>query len=301
MESKWLEDYLTLIEQGSFTKAAEKRYVTQPAFSRRIRSLEQWLGVELIDRNSFPIRLTEVGQESLHRFRYLLKDIHDLKKSIQALDSRSSSFVLATQASLSVSFCPAWFASLTHLIGDSKIRVVAGDLYDCIEQFLSGHSDILLCYSHDNIIPALTRSDLRRIKLSDDQLIPVCASFKASDFKQKEGISANTFNIVSFTAESFFGQLITEHCGGECKSGNISFNSVIETSLSESVHAHVLAGTGFAWLPKNLVAQDLAAGVLTQLAFLPSLDLEIYLFAHSSTKSNQVVNKLWLNSTGGSL
>ncbi|WP_315980356.1 LysR family transcriptional regulator [Aliamphritea spongicola] len=44
MELKWLIDFTALVEHGSFSKAAESRFVTQPAFSRRIRSLENWLG-----------------------------------------------------------------------------------------------------------------------------------------------------------------------------------------------------------------------------------------------------------------
>ena len=40
MELKWLEDFVALAENGSFSKAAKARYVTQPAFSRRIRALE---------------------------------------------------------------------------------------------------------------------------------------------------------------------------------------------------------------------------------------------------------------------
>ena len=40
MESKWLEDFISLAETRSFSRAAEARHVTQPAFSRLIRSLE---------------------------------------------------------------------------------------------------------------------------------------------------------------------------------------------------------------------------------------------------------------------
>ena len=47
MELKWLDDYLALIETGSLSAAAEKRHVSQPAFSRRIQMLESWLGVSL--------------------------------------------------------------------------------------------------------------------------------------------------------------------------------------------------------------------------------------------------------------
>ncbi len=62
MESKWLEDFISLAETRSFSRAAGLRHVTQPAFSRRIRSLETWLGADLIDRTSYPTRLTPAGE-----------------------------------------------------------------------------------------------------------------------------------------------------------------------------------------------------------------------------------------------
>ena len=48
----WLDDFLTLASSGSFSRAAQERHMTQPAFSRRIRALEEWLGTELFDRSS---------------------------------------------------------------------------------------------------------------------------------------------------------------------------------------------------------------------------------------------------------
>src|SRR5574337_230523 len=62
MELKWLEDFLSLAETGSFSRSAEQRHVTQPAFSRRIRALESWLGVALIDRSTYPTTLTPAGE-----------------------------------------------------------------------------------------------------------------------------------------------------------------------------------------------------------------------------------------------
>ncbi|MBL9048416.1 MAG: LysR family transcriptional regulator, partial [Tabrizicola sp.] len=44
MDLNWLEDFLALAESRSFSRAAEVRGVTQSAFSRRIRALEDWLG-----------------------------------------------------------------------------------------------------------------------------------------------------------------------------------------------------------------------------------------------------------------
>jgi DNA-binding transcriptional LysR family regulator len=54
MELKWLEDFASLARTGSFSRSAEERHVTQPAFSRRIQALETWLGVALIDRSTAP-------------------------------------------------------------------------------------------------------------------------------------------------------------------------------------------------------------------------------------------------------
>ena len=65
METKWLEDFVSLAETRSFSRSAQLRHVTQPAFSRRIQSLEAWAGTDLVDRSSYPTRLTPAGQ-TLH-------------------------------------------------------------------------------------------------------------------------------------------------------------------------------------------------------------------------------------------
>ncbi|WP_164666734.1 helix-turn-helix domain-containing protein, partial [Pseudomonas viridiflava] len=52
MELVWLEDFNALAESGNFSRAADARHVTQPAFSRRIRALESWVGVELFERTA---------------------------------------------------------------------------------------------------------------------------------------------------------------------------------------------------------------------------------------------------------
>ena len=61
MDTKWLEDFVSLAETRSFSRSAQLRHVTQPAFSRRIQSLEAWAGVHLVDRSSYPTQLTLAG------------------------------------------------------------------------------------------------------------------------------------------------------------------------------------------------------------------------------------------------
>jgi DNA-binding transcriptional LysR family regulator len=57
-----LEDFVSLAETRSFSRSARLGHVTQPAFSRRIQALEAWAGTDLVDRSSYPSRLTPAGE-----------------------------------------------------------------------------------------------------------------------------------------------------------------------------------------------------------------------------------------------
>ena len=154
-----LEDFLALVEHGSFTRAAESRFVSQPAFSRRIRSLEQWLGVELVDRNSYPAQLTGTGRKFASDISQLVRQTYDLRGRIRDHQADSQTLVLTTQHSLSVSFLPAWLASVAPLLGEGRIRLDAGNLHDSLDLFLSGRCDLLLCYDCAEIDPPLAYVD----------------------------------------------------------------------------------------------------------------------------------------------
>ena len=82
------EYFLTVAELGSFSKAAEKLYVSQPYLSQHVLRLEKELGVPLLDRSRTPLRLTEAGRvyanylESGKRLEQkLLSDLAELSQS----------------------------------------------------------------------------------------------------------------------------------------------------------------------------------------------------------------------------
>lgn len=57
------KDYiLTILREGSFTKAAEKLFISQPSLSATVKRIEEKAGVKIFDRSSSPITLTEVGE-----------------------------------------------------------------------------------------------------------------------------------------------------------------------------------------------------------------------------------------------
>ena len=56
------EYFLTIAEEGSISKAAERLFVTQPSLSKYLRRLEEELGIQLFSRDSYPLQLTEAGK-----------------------------------------------------------------------------------------------------------------------------------------------------------------------------------------------------------------------------------------------
>ncbi|WP_051303588.1 LysR family transcriptional regulator [Psychromonas aquimarina] len=68
---KWLQDFLMLAELRNFSRAAEARHITQPAFGRPIRALENSVGQILINRSKNPVCLTPTGRQ----FRTVARNI----------------------------------------------------------------------------------------------------------------------------------------------------------------------------------------------------------------------------------
>ena len=98
MELKWLEDFISLAETRSFSRSAELRHVTQPAFSRRIQSLEAWLGNELIDRSSYPTRLTPAGEVFYEQALAMLAQVSETRALMRGQRPASACVRLPSRA-----------------------------------------------------------------------------------------------------------------------------------------------------------------------------------------------------------
>ncbi len=85
MNIKHLEHLLALSDTGSFSRAAEKLFITQSALSRSIQSLEDDLGGKVLDRIGKRNELTPLGQDVVARARHIVRDAAELRHSAQLL------------------------------------------------------------------------------------------------------------------------------------------------------------------------------------------------------------------------
>jgi LysR family transcriptional regulator, hypochlorite-specific transcription factor HypT len=282
MELKWLKDFVALADYGSFSKAADARYVTQPAFSRRIRALENWLGVSLVDRGQYPMALTQVGQEFVDEAKHLISEIYGNRDQLRLHHQQRESLHFFAQHTLAVSFFPKWIQNVESLVGDNLVRIQAGNLLDAVESFLSGSGDFLLCFACP--IAQLERDDIDCIQVGSDQLVLVSAADRAGQplhplqFEQP-------LKLLAYPDDSFMGQLIKRECLPRTPSG-LSFRPIFESALAEGLKALVMQGYGVAWLPASLVQHELEGGRLIALpAPAEGLSLKILLYRSQTPRT----------------
>ena len=133
VETKWLEDFVSLAETRSFSRSAQFRHVTQPVFSRRIQALEAWAGIDLVDRSSYPTRLTQPG-ETLHaqaiEIQVALQSARNLLRSHRA--SGQDVIEFAIPHTLAFTFFPHWLMALRGRFGAVKTRLIALNVHDAV-------------------------------------------------------------------------------------------------------------------------------------------------------------------------
>lgn len=79
MTTQQIQCIITLAEEGSFSKAAKKLFVTQPSISQLIKNMETQLGAPLFDRSSSPIQLTPIGQAYYDAAKKILSTERELE------------------------------------------------------------------------------------------------------------------------------------------------------------------------------------------------------------------------------
>ncbi len=85
-----LEYFLAVANHGSFSQAAEHCFVTQPSLSMQVKSLEEELGVVLLDRTKKPVIPTEAGELVLERAREALHAYNRIKESVEELKGETA-------------------------------------------------------------------------------------------------------------------------------------------------------------------------------------------------------------------
>lgn len=284
MELKWLEDVLLLMEAGSFSKAAARRNVTQPAFSRRIRALEQWLGTTLVDRSRHPLRFTQAALDSEPEIRHIVNRFHEMRSRLRAEARARKHVIFTTQHALAATHFPRLLHFLQQHDLPISFRLRSADRQECIDQMGRGEADFLLCYETPTIGTGLPGNAMRCFRLGREKLLPVtgtAAPGKPIHLPQQ----GEPLPLFVYPEHSFLGQVLREQLLPHLLK-TYDAETVCESAFSEGIKEMVLGGLGIAWLPYSLIEKELRQGKLHALdGSLGSCEMDIALHGREAASS----------------
>ncbi len=277
MELKWMDDYIALIETGSFSAAAARRHVSQPAFSRRIQMLEAWLGVTLIDRTRKPLLLTPVAAEHHAAFRSLVARIYEFRAMLKSEALDSAGVTIAAQHTLAAAYVPAFLAKLQCLSPGQSYRIRSENRNDSVAMLMRGQAEILITYETAQTRCGIPARMARREVLGTDELVLVASpQLHATLTRVREG---DPVSMLCFPPESFFGQVVRAEALPEL----MRCQQVVVRCVSEfamGLRELALMGQGAAWLPGSLIRDDLRRRRLLPLKTLGrtvAMDIVVYM------------------------
>ncbi len=273
METKWLEDFVSLAETRSFSRSAQLRHVTQPAFSRRIQSLEAWAGIDLVDRSSYPTRLTPAG-ETLHaqalEMLESLQATRNMMRSHQAAGQDMIEF--AVPHTLAFTFFPHWLMDLRHSFGAVKTRLTALNVHDAVLHLTEGGCDLLIAYHHPSQPLQLSPERYEMLSLSSESLAPYAkAGPGGTPLFGLPGRPGERVPFLSYASGAYMGRLvevILKQVGQP-----LQLEAIYETDMAEGLKAMALEGHGLAFLPHSSVRNELQARRLVHAAPTGQLEL----------------------------
>jgi DNA-binding transcriptional LysR family regulator len=266
METKWLEDFVSLAETHSFSRSAQLRHVTQPAFSRRIQALEAWAGVDLVDRSSYPTRLTPAG-ETLHAQALdILGALQAARNMMRAPPVAGQDMIeFAVPHSLAFTFFPHWVMDLRRRFGAVKSRLIALNVHDAVMQLTEGSCDLLIAYHHPSQPLQLSPERYQMLSLGHESLAPYAkAGANGQPLFHVPGAAGAKVPFLSYGSGAYLGrlvELITQRSPVP-----LNLDPIYETDMAEGLKAMAIEGHGLAFLPVSSVKKELKSKRLVRAA-----------------------------------
>ena len=279
MNLSWLADFLAVASSGNFSRAAEERNMTQPAFSRRIRALEEWLGVVLIDRTSHPATLTETGEWFRSVAQEILARVARVPDEARAVsDANSATLRLASTHALSFTFLPSWLRSLESRTTVGPIRLVSDVLQQCETLMLQGSVQFLLSHWHELVPGRLDPSTHRSVMVGSDTLLPVSAPGTEGSARHLLSSAGKArVPILAYSSESGIGRVVRALRGAALEQAHAQ--PVFTAHLASVLKTMAVDGRGVAWLPASLIRDELDSGRLMEAGSSEwRIEVEIRLF-----------------------
>lgn len=259
MDSSWMEDLVALVEAETLTKAAERRNITQPAFTRRIQALETYLGADVIDRSTRPARPTPAISRHMDDIRAMARSLQRLRNDLQVWESKQQRLVITAQHAISVAHLPSVVSHIRGVMPSLTVRLNSANRDECYAMLMTGQAMIMFGYETESRPVTFNHDMLEKEQFRTERLIPVCRPglFPIGDSER--------LDIISYPTDVFLGDIMQNQILPRV-SERFRLSVACELALTPAILQLALQGIGVAWLPVEMVRPHIVSGSLDDLS-----------------------------------
>ncbi len=264
MDLLQLEHFLAVVEEHTFTRAAERVCRSQPAVSQSIKKLEEELGTQLLARDSHDLALTEAGEKLLTYAHKMVRTRDEALRELGALKNLTSGAVnIAAHESAAVYLLPAPLRCYLHRFPDIRVGIHRSRLSEIPHQVMD--RDVQLGFVKEEP----TFHELQSVEVHLDQMILVAApghplTRRAEAHIRDLGNERFVLHHLCNATEQMIVRLFEDHAT-RCR-------IVAELWSFENIKNFVQAEVGLAIVPRITVQRELQSGSLARI-HIPELNI----------------------------
>jgi DNA-binding transcriptional LysR family regulator len=257
MDTRQLAAFVAVVEKKSFSQAAERLGVTQPAVSLQIRALEKRLGAQLLDRSGRRVEPTEAGQRLYRNAQRVLAAEEQLLDELAEGERIVGRFELGASTGPGGSVVPILLGELARTYPDVSIALTVADTHRIIELVADRALELGVvgfARRHRSVVFE---------PLFHDQVVLACPP--------GHRFAGKTVALDELREETLIlmqeGAGVREAIEDELRAVGVrarDFDARLELGLQESVRTAVEAGFGVTFISRSAIEAALAAGTLSE-------------------------------------
>ena len=279
MDLRDFQYFISIAETGSFSKAAMAHTIAQSALSRRIRDLEQDLGVALFYRNGRGVVVTEAGETFLARARSILSDVAQIRQDLNATQTTLQGVVtLGVPPSVGLVLLAPLLSQIRSDYPGIQMRVLEGFSGYVAEWLASGRVDLAVLYK----VRAGTFPDAEHLLFEDMHLI---SGREAQSLGQGSTVTLRQLQGEDMAlpgAPHGLRILVDE----ACSRAQVSLSVAMELETLPTIRGLVSAGTVRTILPVTAVQAELQTGELTAQKIVEPVSSRELILVHAPQRAN---------------
>lgn len=135
----------TIYQEKSFSKAAQKLFISQPSLSLMVKKLEEQIGMPLFDRSTKPIQLTSAGQEYLAAAQAIRQTENSFLNYIRAVNQlEAGSLGIGSNQLLSSLVLPRYIGAFAQKYPKIKLTLLDANSTTLENEIMAGHLDLVI-------------------------------------------------------------------------------------------------------------------------------------------------------------